>query len=186
MTEPRKRNCNHQKYCPANHKLAGQLHYLLNPDPYKDRAKISSKINYQKRKDTYFSREDIREKARLKTRQWTKDNPARKRATDKAYVKANPALVTAYKAKRRAAARNATPPWLTEQHLSEIRSFYEEAATLTGETGIQHEVDHIIPLRAGNASGLHVPWNLRVLSRDNNNRRPRKFSSEELVILQHL
>lgn len=39
--------------------------------------------------------------------------------------------------------------------------FYEEARRLTRETGIDHEVDHIIPLAFG---GLHSALNLQVLT----------------------
>jgi hypothetical protein len=60
--------------------------------------------------------------------------------------------------------RRATPRWLTEDHRAAIRALYEEAAFLTTLTGVPHHVDHIHPLRGVDASGLHVPWNLQVLS----------------------
>lgn len=66
-------------------------------------------------------------------------------------------------AKRRAAKLNATPKWLNDEHLRQIEQFYIEANKLTIKTGIEHHVDHIIPLQNNKISGLHVPWNLQVL-----------------------
>jgi 5-methylcytosine-specific restriction endonuclease McrA len=40
---------------------------------------------------------------------------------------------------------------------------YDEAARLTEETGILHEVDHWVPLTHPNVCGLHVDWNLRAI-----------------------
>lgn len=74
-------------------------------------------------------------------------------------------------AERNARKLNATPPWLTDEQRAQIHAVYEEARRLTEETGIEHHVDHIVPLKAvdpltrkRNACGLHVPWNLQVLT----------------------
>ncbi len=56
----------------------------------------------------------------------------------------------------------ATPQW-ADQNL--IREFYDLADKLTKETGVVHEVDHIIPIRGKFVSGLHVQNNLQVITR---------------------
>jgi len=62
--------------------------------------------------------------------------------------------------RRRQHERQATPEWADKQAIAAI---YREAERLTRETGEQYVVDHIVPLRGRVVSGLHVPWNLRVI-----------------------
>lgn len=85
----------------------------------------------------------------------------------------NRALVRSYKAKRRAKERRATPVWLTDDHFEAIKAVYAEADRLSKEMGVPYQVDHIVPLSGKTVSGLHVPWNLRAMPAQENNRRPR-------------
>lgn len=59
----------------------------------------------------------------------------------------------------------AMPDWVDRRQIDPI---YERARRITAETGVQHEVDHIVPLQGVNVCGLHVPWNLQILTRSQN------------------
>ena len=67
--------------------------------------------------------------------------------------------------RRDAAKRGATPAWANQEA---IGAFYIEARRLTALTGIQHEVDHIYPLVSDVMCGLHVEFNLQILTKSAN------------------
>lgn len=54
----------------------------------------------------------------------------------------------------------ALPPWTTT---GECRAFWDESRRMTEATGIQHSVDHIVPLVHPLVCGLHCPANLHVI-----------------------
>ena len=108
----------------------------------------------------YFNKKSQSEKIEFFRQRYAKD-PTRSNKYVKAYFKANPDKKNAYTAKRAAAKLNATPAWAD---LEKIRSFYEEAARLTAETGIPHHVDHMVPLQGKTVCGFHVENNLQVIT----------------------
>ena len=119
-------------------------------------------LHYEQNKKTYIERAKLRptEEKKKHKRTWKSKN--------KAWVAANTAA-------RKRHIRQATPKWLTTTQKIQIRSFYEEAERLKSETGVDYEVDHIVPLRGGIVSGLHVPWNLRVITAAENQLKNRKL-----------
>lgn len=89
---------------------------------------------------------------------WLEANAPRKRATNAAWKAANKPKVMADTRFRQAKQQLATPPWCDRK---EIESIYELAAEFRA-AGFDVQVDHIVPLRGRNVSGLHVPQNLRL------------------------
>jgi 5-methylcytosine-specific restriction endonuclease McrA len=81
------------------------------------------------------------------------------------------------KQNRHDALRRATPRWLSTEQKTAIQSVYDRARSMTLSSGILHHVDHIIPLKGRAVCGLHVSWNLQVLTRDENVRKSNKVCS---------
>ncbi len=76
---------------------------------------------------------------------------------------------------RRRRFRLATPKWLTAAQKMEIRLKYRLAIEMTKATGVRYVVDHKTPLFGQMVSGLHVPWNLEVITQDENLRKSNKL-----------
>ena len=74
---------------------------------------------------------------------------------------------------RAAVFRYATPLWANRPLISEI---YAECKRLSLETGIKHQVDHIVPVKHPLVCGLHVENNLEIISAFENNLKSNKFS----------
>jgi hypothetical protein len=77
--------------------------------------------------------------------------------------KLKPEIAAASTAKRRALKLQRTPLWLTDFDKLKIKCLYSVASMLTRENKEPWHVDHVIPLQGKFVSGLHVPFNMRVL-----------------------
>ena len=99
--------------------------------------------------------------AALKAQRERPEVAAKAKAYQQQYGRDYPEKLRAKVAARRATLLRAMPEWCDRVAIVEI---YRRAKALTIETGIKHEVDHIIPLRGRNVSGLHIPINLQILT----------------------
>ena len=122
---------------------------------------------------------NIREKKCADARAYYQANKEKKAAYTQAYAQANPGKINAISAKRKAAKIQRTPNWLTVDDYHAIRTLYETAAALTKSTGINHHVDHIIPLQGRTVSGFHCPTNLQILTATENQIKNNKFTGDE-------
>ena len=131
----------------------------------KEADKQRLKSAYESRRDeilarnnAYNARPEIRASIKERSRQ--------------AYAR-NPTYFVAKGGERRARRVRATPKWCS---LPECRNFYVFAKWMTDATGERHVVDHIIPLKGRGVSGLHVPWNLQVVTQAENLRKSNRHS----------
>jgi len=80
----------------------------------------------------------------------------------------NRSRVKANKIRYEARLKRATPCWLTREDWDYMNAMYDHAVLLTKETGVKHQVDHIVPLNGRLITGLHVPGNLQILTQAEN------------------
>jgi hypothetical protein len=142
------------------------------------------KLNRQKRLDICKARSgynaayrrDNRSECNKRSADWASRNASRKQKSNQLWYLQNSEVkkqsvkrwstenrdkVCAKSAAYRASKINACPPWAD---LDEIERIYAKARQLTEETGIEHHVDHIYPLRSKWLCGLHIPINLQILT----------------------
>jgi hypothetical protein len=130
--------------------------------PKSEAAKAAGKRYYEKNREVVIARAAARPHEEV-------------REYKEKYKAANPELYKALTSVRKRRHRNATPPWVTKEQKLQIRQMYLQAQKLTKMTGERYVVDHIIPLLNDSVCGLHVPWNLRVMTQEENLKKSNKL-----------
>jgi hypothetical protein len=132
---------------------------------------------YEANKDTHAVRVKRwqaanKDKTREDQKAWNKANPEKVKAKTLRHIKKYPEAYTARAVASVARRAKRVPQWLTSEDRWLMREAYNLAKLRTRMFGFTWEVDHIIPLRAKLASGLHVPTNLQVIPKtENRNKR---------------
>ena len=117
---------------------------------------------------------------RARAHRWNECNRVYVAAKRVKWAAANKPKIYALNAARRGRELMATPPW-AYLHKKDFEAVYAERERITKETGIIHHVDHIYPLKGKNSCGLHVPWNLRIITKTENLRKNNR-SPDEITI----
>jgi len=133
--------------------------------PKSEASKAAGRRYYEKNKDAVKARANARPKAEV-TQYKHK------------YKEANPELYKALVSVRKRRHRTATPSWVTSEQKLAMRQLYLQAMELTKLTGERYVVDHIIPLISHEVCGLHVPWNLRVITQEENLKKSNKILTD--------
>lgn len=150
----------------ALRKTKGACIECVKEDWVKDNEKRSLKPKSEASKAAgrrYYERNKEVVKARANAR-----SPEERYRHKYAYKIKNPELYKALVSVRRRKHRKATPKWITASQKLAMRELYLQAQNLTKLTGERYVVDHIVPLINEAVCGLHVPWNLRVITQEEN------------------
>ena len=146
---------------PESVKAKRARYYASNKELIAERNKASRvkhADNVRAYKKAY--KQNNAEKVREYQRHWYATNPEARKEHYRTRYEKNPAAFAQGALERKLCRRQATPAWRSWFFIEEI---YRLARLRTKLTGIQWEVDHIVPLRAADACGLHVEHNLRVI-----------------------
>lgn len=154
--------------------------YLAKKDPAVTARRNAASAKYEKKLRTdpsLAAQKELRAaNARVRATEWYRSNLERALANVKAYrpkwVKANPHVIAAKSQRRNAIKANACPVWSDSKRINRV---YYIARRVSEITGVEHQVDHVIPLRGKYVSGLHVPENLRVVTAEYNLLKSNKY-----------
>ena len=137
------------------------------------RALNPEKAKEATRRWYYADQQNAQAIARRSMSKWRRANPAAAKVKDrKSYEREyskNPYRF-AEKAERRRRSRDRLP--LSDIEKMMCANYYRLARELTKQTGVKYEVDHIWPIRKG---GPHLPWNLRVITAEENRKKGGKI-----------
>ena len=137
----------------------------------KYRKRTKEKRNAWQREYEATRRDPV--KRRAHRRKWQSENVEKYLAIKKAWREKHGARYTAM---RRSLKSKATPKWLTLTDLSEIEAIYLKASELN------LDVDHIVPIKGKTVCGLHVPWNLQLLTPNDNKAKSNRLPPEHKCI----
>lgn len=124
-----------------------------NPDKNKERRKREAEQYTEKLNNLPGYREENRAQIRINAKKWRETHRGKKNADT---------------TRRYAAKMQRVPQWLTKDEKERMSCYYQLASMRTQESGYSWHVDHIVPMRGESVSGLHVPWNLRVIPAQEN------------------
>ena len=105
---------------------------------------------------------------------WRQSNPEKSAAYSRKYVNKNKSKRNLWTANYRQCKDDRMPAWLNSGQIAEMEGVYEYCSALRS-AGLDYHVDHVVPLRGKIVSGLHVPWNLQVISGADNVRKGNRF-----------
>lgn len=158
----------HCKKCLA---VKSKAYKALDPEKWRsinrvskasDKSRLADKL---RKKEAYLKDPD---KYKLRCKSYYKENTDLRKASVKNYRSLNKDRYSLLGAERRSRKRTATPSWITKDQRGAILSYFKEARMRTRMAGVAYEVDHLVPLQGETVCGLHVPWNLQVLTKVEN------------------
>lgn len=127
---------------------------------------------FQQNKERLVAQSRKRHLERLKEEDEYRDKV---KAQRKKWRENNRAYMCQYSNMRSKRVAQATPSWV---NVESLLLKYKERETMSRLTGVTHHVDHRVPIKGKNVCGLHVPWNLRVITAEHNLSKHNKWSSE--------
>lgn len=129
---------------------------------YRDRKKQEIKLRHKKWRD------ENKDKVAQYARQTYLKNKEKKDQYLKEYRNSHPGWMASLCKKKRELTKRATPSWVDMDRIKEIYILAKH---------LKMSVDHIIPINSDTVCGLHVPWNLQIITIQQNSRKHTKYDA---------
>lgn len=138
-----------------------------NPDATKQRIKEWKQKNRERKKEL--------------NKKWANENKEKNKELKKVWTKNNRHLVNQKEARRRAGKQKRIPKWFGELDEFVFSEGFSLAKKRKDSTGIEWHVDHMIPMHAKEASGLHCASNIQVIPSALNTKKQNKMICTEFA-----
>lgn len=150
--------------CVASRDSYAKERYAKDPQSQIEKSRKWQKENPERMKaTTAIYREKNKETYAIRRKEWYEKNRGYACAYSKEYNLRQPEAQLARNAARNRAEKERVPGWFSELDDFCIRECIRLCRDRLASTGIKWHVDHMIPLRAKVASGLHIGSNLQVI-----------------------
>lgn len=184
------RNHNHAIYRIENVETVRKTKkatYSKRDEYYRSKSRLWREANHEKHLNNVRSwktnnrdkelkyRADNADRIREHNRIWAQNNQELRREYGRRYRAGNPEKRSSLQANRRAAAVRSVPAWFSEWDIFVIQEAHALAEQRGAETEIKWHVDHMIPLQASEACGLHCADNIQVIPAQMNVRKQNKM-----------
>ena len=157
----------------------------------KKASEFQLKFVYSKWRNEYeyrFSRYclsclDIKQKAAkiryyLKNKEKKKEYQRTYNRTSEVYKRNRPAIRRIYSNLRNKRTKLARLRCSTKQDRQAIKQIYADCRAINLSSDVKYVVDHIIPLNSSEVCGLHVAWNLQIITEEANLAKSNSFISD--------
>lgn len=175
----------HQSYCKTCYKIQ-KAEYIKNNPGFQSKH---NKLKYQRHKEKIKEinklwKETNKELRKKQSKEYYKknikrilkynnENKEKIKLQRRKYRERTTQLHAYYGALREWRIKRAMPKWADK---NKIKIIYKESRKKTMQTGIQHHVDHIIPIVHKLVCGLHIPENLQILTASENSTKQNKIN----------
>jgi hypothetical protein len=153
-------------------------HYLGHKEEIKDRSRNYWRKNYIPKPKPLLSPEEKEANKKASKKAYYERNPAQKAKEQREYYARHPGRKSAWRIAQLESVKQATPAW---SDLDKIGLVYIRSWEVSKATGVEHHVDHIVPIKGKTVCGLHVHYNLQVITGSENCKKSNKMPSSEVM-----